>query len=39
MTIAELKPDSMRALGMISGIGEAKLMRYGAQFLDVVREG
>jgi len=39
MAIAELKPETMKALGMISGIGEAKLMRYGTQFLDVVREG
>ena len=39
MAIAELKPTSMKALGMISGIGEAKLMRYGQQFLAVIAEG
>lgn len=39
MAIAELKPTSMKALGMISGIGEAKLMRYGQQFLQVIAEG
>ena len=39
MALAELKPDSMKALGMISGIGEAKLTRYGSQFLAVIAEG
>ncbi|WP_029558490.1 DNA helicase RecQ [Xanthobacter sp. 91] len=39
MAIAELKPTTMKALGMISGIGEAKLMRYGQQFLAVIAEG
>ncbi|MCG5233753.1 DNA helicase RecQ [Xanthobacter oligotrophicus] len=39
IALAELKPDSMKALGMISGIGEAKLTRYGSQFLAVIAEG
>ncbi|MEP9353392.1 DNA helicase RecQ [Xanthobacter sp. KR7-65] len=39
MAIAELKPTSMKALGMISGIGEAKLVRYGQQFLAAIAEG
>ena len=39
MAIAELKPSSMKALGLISGIGEVKLQHYGAQFLAAVAEG
>jgi len=39
ISIAELRPESMKALGMISGIGEAKLQRYGPQFLEVVKAG
>jgi ATP-dependent DNA helicase RecQ len=34
--MAELKPASMDALARISGVGEAKLERYGAAFVDVV---
>ncbi len=39
MELARSRPQSLRALGAISGVGEAKLTRYGAQFLEVVREG
>ncbi|MFG1479081.1 DNA helicase RecQ [Xanthobacter sp. V4C-4] len=37
--IARARPQSLGDFGAISGVGEAKLSRYGAQFLDVVREG
>jgi ATP-dependent DNA helicase RecQ len=36
--MAELKPTSISALGRISGVGEAKLQRYGDAFVQVVRE-
>jgi ATP-dependent DNA helicase RecQ len=36
--IATLAPDSLEALGMVSGIGENKLAKYGAGVLDVVAE-
>jgi ATP-dependent DNA helicase RecQ len=36
--IAERRPESMPELGRIGGIGGAKLARYGAEVLDVVRE-
>jgi ATP-dependent DNA helicase RecQ len=36
--IAERRPDSMPELGRIGGIGGAKLARYGADVLEVVRE-
>jgi ATP-dependent DNA helicase RecQ len=39
MEIARARPHSMGDFGAISGVGEAKLSRYGAQFLQVVREG
>ncbi|HEX8401764.1 MAG TPA: DNA helicase RecQ [Allosphingosinicella sp.] len=35
--MAELKPTSLGALGRVSGVGEAKLERYGAAFVAVVR--
>jgi ATP-dependent DNA helicase RecQ len=35
--IAELKPQSLTALGRVSGVGSAKLERYGEAFVDVVR--
>ncbi|WP_454916511.1 DNA helicase RecQ [Xanthobacter sediminis] len=38
MEIARARPHSLGDFGAISGVGEAKLTRYGAQFLDVVRE-
>ena len=36
--IAEKRPDSMGELGQVGGIGGAKLERYGAEVLDVIRE-
>ena len=36
--MAELKPTTLPALSAISGIGAAKLERYGEAFLDVLRE-
>jgi ATP-dependent DNA helicase RecQ len=36
--IAERRPDSMGELAQVSGIGGAKLERYGAEVLEVVRE-
>ncbi len=36
--IAEQRPESMGELGRIGGIGVAKLERYGAEVLEVVRE-
>ncbi len=35
--MAELKPQSMTALGRLSGVGAAKLERYGQAFVEVVR--
>jgi ATP-dependent DNA helicase RecQ len=35
--IAELKPQSLTALERVSGVGAAKLDRYGAAFVEVVR--
>ncbi len=39
MEIARIRPRSLAGLGDVSGVGEAKLERYGPQFLAVVREG
>ncbi len=39
MDVARVRPRSLAAFGDISGVGEAKLERYGPQFLDVVRAG
>ncbi len=39
MEMARLRPRSLTAFGDVSGVGQAKLDRYGAQFLAVVREG
>ncbi len=36
--IAERRPDSMSELAQVGGIGGAKLERYGAEVLEVVRE-
>ncbi|GAA3972894.1 DNA helicase RecQ [Allohahella marinimesophila] len=36
MQMLTLKPDSEEALGQISGIGEAKLQRYGSDFLATI---
>jgi ATP-dependent DNA helicase RecQ len=36
--IAERRPDSMGELAQVGGIGGAKLERYGAEVLEVVRE-
>ena len=36
--MAELKPTSLVALGRISGVGDAKLEKYGAAFVTVIRE-
>lgn len=38
MEPAERRPESMPELGRIGGIGGAKLARYGAEVLEVVRE-
>jgi ATP-dependent DNA helicase RecQ len=35
--IAELKPQTLTALGRVSGVGSAKLERYGEAFVGVVR--
>jgi ATP-dependent DNA helicase RecQ len=35
--MAELKPSSLHALSRISGVGAAKLERYGGAFVEVVR--
>ncbi len=37
MQMMEVRPDSPGALLGISGVGQAKLERYGEQFLDVIR--
>ncbi|RZA15606.1 MAG: ATP-dependent DNA helicase RecQ, partial [Lysobacteraceae bacterium] len=37
--LAEARPQSLEAMSGITGIGKAKLDRYGAQFLDVIRAG
>ncbi|MDB5680478.1 MAG: recQ, partial [Sphingomonas bacterium] len=36
--MAAIKPDSLSALGTISGVGERKLEAYGDAFLQVIRE-
>ncbi|MFG1423388.1 DNA helicase RecQ [Roseixanthobacter liquoris] len=38
MEIARARPRSLAGLGDVSGVGEAKLERYGPQFLKAVRE-
>ena len=35
--MAQLKPASLGALSRVSGVGEAKLARYGQSFVDVIR--
>ena len=39
MDIARIRPRSLAAFGDVSGVGEAKLERYGPQFLAAVRAG
>ncbi len=34
--MAEARPATLEAMGALSGIGKAKLERYGAQFLAVI---
>lgn len=34
--MAELKPATLAALAQVSGVGAAKLERYGEAFLDVI---
>jgi ATP-dependent DNA helicase RecQ len=34
--MAELKPTTLGALARVSGVGEAKLERYGAAFVEVI---
>ena len=36
--MAELKPTTIRALSQVSGVGTAKLERYGEAFVEVLRE-
>lgn len=38
MELMELRPDSETAMLNISGVGEAKLERFGKAFLDVIRQ-
>ena len=35
--MAQLRPESLSALARVPGVGQAKLERYGAAFVDVVR--
>jgi ATP-dependent DNA helicase RecQ len=35
--MAELKPTSLGAIGRVSGVGEAKLQKYGAAFVEAIR--
>lgn len=37
MQMMELKPQSLRAMGFIEGIGDSKLEQYGERFLDVIQ--
>ena len=34
--MAELKPVTLQALSRVSGVGDAKLERYGAAFVEVI---
>jgi len=34
--MAEVRPQSLSAMGQISGVGQAKLEKYGSQFLAVI---
>jgi ATP-dependent DNA helicase RecQ len=36
--MAELKPASLQALSQVTGVGTAKLERYGAAFVEVIRD-
>jgi ATP-dependent DNA helicase RecQ len=35
--MAELKPTSLASLSRVSGVGEAKLQKYGAAFVSAIR--
>jgi ATP-dependent DNA helicase RecQ len=35
--LATLKPDTLEKLGHINGVGEVKIDRYGADFLEIIR--
>ena len=39
LEMAAQLPRDLRAMGQISGVGETKLTRYGAAFLEVLQEG
>ncbi|MFG1300290.1 DNA helicase RecQ [Xanthobacter sp. V3C-3] len=39
LDMVRARPRSLAALGDVSGVGEAKLERYGPHFLDVIRAG
>jgi superfamily II DNA helicase RecQ len=34
--MAELKPVTLQALSRVSGVGDAKLERYGAAFVELI---
>jgi ATP-dependent DNA helicase RecQ len=36
--MAQRKPVSLDAMQAVHGVGEAKLARYGASFLEVIRQ-
>jgi ATP-dependent DNA helicase RecQ len=36
--MAEVKPQTLQALAQVSGVGTAKLERYGEAFVEVIRE-
>jgi ATP-dependent DNA helicase RecQ len=38
LEILHQKPQTLDALGRISGVGQAKLIRYGDAFLEVLEE-
>ncbi|MFM7269234.1 MAG: HRDC domain-containing protein, partial [Cyanobium sp.] len=39
LEIAARRPDDLETLGAVSGVGQAKLARYGAALLKLLREG
>ena len=38
LEMSEIKPLDLDSLGMISGVGKAKLEKYGNQFIDVIKK-
>jgi ATP-dependent DNA helicase RecQ len=36
--MAQLRPSTLRALSEVSGVGQAKLDKYGAAFVEVIRQ-